>query len=376
VERTLRVAGSIAALRSATFVAPRLRGSRGRPVAGDFRMVLHQLAPSGSRVKAGDIVAQFDPQYMASRLDDLRADVVDRMLINRRLDSSTVIRRESLEQRITAARANLAKADLNLKTIPVRSAIQAERFSIARDEAQARLDNLVLQRRLFDESERSQLRREQLQLQDVQLDLERAEANLDRMVHRSPIDGVVVTGHIQRGTEMAEIQAGDEVRAGHAFLQVVDMRSLYLAGVANQVDEQVVVPGLKARIHLDAVPEVEIPGRVVAVGALASGTRYRPDWVRGIAVQVVPDRVDPRVFPNFSASADLVLAEERADAVLPRECLQPSGHGTLLALVPGPDDGESQTWVGREVRAELVGNTTAIIRDGLRTGDVVACGVP
>ena len=351
-----------------------MRGSRSRSLGGNFRLVLQRLAPSGSHVKVGDTVAEFDPQYMVTRLDDLRADVHERVLINQRIDASTEIKRENLDHRIRSARAVLDKAELDLKTISVRSAMQAERFAIAREEAEARLDNLLVERRHFDDSERSQLRREELQLRDVQYDLERAQANLDRMVFRTPIDGVVVMGYIQRGNEMAEIGEGDEVRAGHAFLQVVDMDSLYLYGAASQVDEQVLAPGSRALIHVDAVPGLEIKGHVAAVGAVASGTRYRPDWVRQVTVHVIPDHVDRRVFPNFSASADIVLASESARAVVPRQCIQAVGGGRHRAMVSQPGDGGEAVWLEREVELGIASNVDAAVRAGLNPGEEVACG--
>lgn len=376
IARKIRISGMMAARRSATFVAPRVRGSRGRSLAGgDFRLVLESLVPPGSRVRTGQVVAAFDLQYMETRLDELRADIRQRELTNQRIDASTAVRRASLDQRIRNARATLEKAGLNLKTIPVRSAMQAERYRIAHEEAQANLDHLLVQRKWFDQAEMSQLRREELMLRDAVLDLERAAENLDRMVFRAPLDGAAIMGTIQRGHEQAEIQPGDEIRAGHAFLQVVDTSSLYLAGQVSQADGQKIRPGARATIHLDAVPSFEMPGRVVTVGALATTTRYRPGWVSSLAVQVEPDAPDPRVFANASASADIVLDSEQAPAVVARECVAEATEDSGYVLIrTGDGDGEEESWVRRPVELGLASNNEVAVRTGLAAGDVVACG--
>lgn len=370
LHRTIRVTGQMVAGKSATFVAPQMRGSRSRS-SSDFRLILQEVLPPGSHVRAGDTVAKFDPLYMLNRVDDQRADVEERKMINRRIDASTEVRRTQLEQRIRVGEANLEKALLNLKTIPVRSAIAAERFRLQEEEARARLRELHVQRSFFDQSERSQLRREELALREVTRDLERAQANVDRMTFRSPIGGVVVMGQTQRGSDMGEIEAGDEVRAGHAFMQVMDLNSLYLEAIVNQVDENALQPGARAVIRLDAVEGVEIPGRLTTIGAIATANRYRPAWVRHLAVRISPDRVEHRAYPNFTGSADIVTGSERG-LTIPRECVRLAGQRASVDLVRRGSEGE----IVRETRIVELGlanNTRVVVRSGISAGDALAC---
>ncbi len=360
----------MAAGKSATFVAPQMRGSRSRS-STDFRLILQEVLPPGARVRAGDVVAKFDPLYMLNRVDDERADVEERKMINRRIDASTEIRRTQLEQRIRVGEANLEKALLNLKTIPVRSAMAAERFRLEEEEARARLRELHVQRNFFDQSERSQLRREELALREAIHDLDRAQANVDRMTFRTSIDGVVVMGQTQRGSDMAEIEAGDEVRSGHAFLQVMDLNSLYLEAIANQVDENVIRPGAPAVIRLDAVAGVEISGRVTTIGAIATANRYRPAWVRHLAVRISPDRVEHRAYPNFTGSADIITGTERG-LTIPRECVRQERGRAIVDLVRRGPDGEISR-EPRTVELGLANHTRVVLRSGVGAGDAIAC---
>src|SRR5262245_17607702 len=76
---SLRLTGTIVALKSATSTTPRPTGSRsnfnrggdgGDMRGGDFSLTLLTMAQAGARVKVGDVVAQFDPQNQRLRLDD------------------------------------------------------------------------------------------------------------------------------------------------------------------------------------------------------------------------------------------------------------------------------------------------------------------
>ena len=372
IEKSLRLTGILTSRNVANLSTPRLRGSRTHTSgASDFRLNIQHLVKPGAHLRAGDTVAVFDPQYMAMRVDDFRADVEQRRAINAMLDARTDLRREALEQQIKSALALLNKAVLDLRTAPVRSAMQTERFRLRQDESRARLGLLEVQRKFFDASERAQLRREQLLLKEAELELRRTERNLDRMVVKAPIDGILVMSQIQRGTEMHEIEAGDDVHPGYAFAQIVDLASMMVEAVANQNDAQHLRIGMPARVHFDAMPGLDTTGRVVAVGAYAWGNRYRPDWVRRLTVRIALDpRRGQHFIPNLSVSADALMEAVSAPVALPRECLLDGAVWVRTAS----EDGDS--WVRREVRTGLANNTHVAILAGLAPGERVACEPP
>ncbi len=325
-----------------------------------------RLTKSGSHVRAGDIVAEFDTQRMNLRLDDLRAEFEQRLQTLRGLEAQLASRRASLAQRIRVARGIVEKANLNLRTAPVRSAMQVERFRLARDEAQAQLHELIEQDRHFDDSERASLRREQLAQQIDELELRRAESNVDRMTLRSPVDGVLIPGNIQRGSELSEIAAGDEFRPGNPFLQVVDLGDLRLEATVNQADVEMLHIGARARVHVDSLPSVELPGRLVSVGSIAGGPRYRPGYVSNVTARIDIEKVDAAVLPNVSASADLVLASETAPVIVPRECVF-AGHVYIR---------QAGEWQETPVELGLASHTEVVVHEGLSSSQEIACETP
>ncbi|HHN72987.1 MAG TPA: hypothetical protein ENK13_02755, partial [Thermopetrobacter sp.] len=115
-------------------------GSSGPPARrrrGDFHLQLQKLVPAGTRVKKGDIIAVFDRQYMLTRLDDYAAAVAMHKANYEKSRAEIEVKRKAHTESVDAARAGLEKAELDIKTIPVLSAIQAERTRLAREEAEA-----------------------------------------------------------------------------------------------------------------------------------------------------------------------------------------------------------------------------------------------
>ncbi len=105
-------------------------GSSGPPAIGgggrrrgDFTMALQKLTPAGSSVKKGDIIAEFDQQYMLQRLDDYKDSVTQTEASYRKGKADLAVTRDAHNQSIKAALGTLDKAKLDIKATPVLSAI-------------------------------------------------------------------------------------------------------------------------------------------------------------------------------------------------------------------------------------------------------------
>ncbi|MEN6606100.1 MAG: hypothetical protein ABFD60_02560, partial [Bryobacteraceae bacterium] len=74
---------------------------------------------------------------MMNRLDDFRANVRQAEASLKRFRSELDVTKKAHVQAVRAAKSELDKARLDLKTIPVRSAITTERLKLAADEAES-----------------------------------------------------------------------------------------------------------------------------------------------------------------------------------------------------------------------------------------------
>jgi HlyD family secretion protein len=343
-------------------------GGRG---GGEFMLVLQEVAPSGSRVKKGDTVAEFDRQYMLTRLDDYQSSVNQTESSFQRMKADLDVTKKNHDQTILVAEAELEKAKLDLRTTPVRSDIDAERLRLALEEAEARLKQLKQEVRFVDIGIKADLRRAEIELQQAQIELKRAQMNADRMMIKTPIDGLVVMENTFRGSEFDQIKQGDQLFPGSRFMQIVEPGSMVINANVNQVDAEKLRIGQRAMVQFDAFPGLRLPAKIYAMGTVAKASRSRPDYVKEMAVVLKLEQMDPRVIPDLSVSADVEMESEEAESIVPREALfqddARSGHFVFVR--------SGNQWQRRKVELGLTSNVKAAVK-GVRAGEQVALEKP
>lgn len=349
-------------------------GGRG---GSDFMMQLQTLIPNGTKVTKGEQLAEFDRQYMLLRLDDYKANV-DQAENSMKASLATLeVTRKSYEQQIRAAKNLVDKAELDMRTVPVRSAIEAERLRLALEEAKANLKQLQEAARYVDIGERATLKISDLDLQTSKLELRRAQANADRMIIKAPIDGLAVIQNTFRGGEFGAIQQGDQIYPGMLFMQVVDPSSMVINAAVSQVDVQNMRLGQRAKVRFDAFPGMELPAHVITIGAITKAGGSRASFKKDVPVKLRLDKLDPRVIPDLSVSADVVLEEEATATVVPLESVM--YDNSVAGADPKPFvliRSAAGRWERRDVQLGIVSNTHAAIRGGLKPGEVVALEPP
>ena len=338
----------------------------------DFMQVLQKAVEGGKMVKKGDIVAEFDRQYQETRLDDFRASVEQGQMSLRITDSELEVTRRARALNIEQGRAAVEKAKLDIKTTPVLSQIQGEVLKLQLEEAEARLQQLLGEVKFQQISEQAQRRNTELSMAASRKELEMAERNIGRMSLTAPMDGMVVMQQTFRSGEMVQIKEGDQLMSGQMFMQIVDPTSMMVSASVNQADVELIRVGAQARLHFDAYPGMELPGRVVSIGAMTRTGGQRADFVKEIPVFLKVEGVDPRVIPDLSVSADVVIEEAREQIVVPLESVYWDGaDGAPYVFV--------RTAAGFEKRAVELGmtsNVKAAVKSGLKEGETVATERP
>jgi multidrug efflux pump subunit AcrA (membrane-fusion protein) len=361
LQKTLRVSGSVAARNFSNIFAPIVQA----PDNGTS-MVLISLAANGSFVKEGDVVAEIDGQAVKDHLDDVQAMVDQTDLDLRRVQAQQQARREAMEQSVRAAKAMWDKAKLDMKALSVKSAIQAEQLKLALEEAQANYEEVHGELDLLNERQAAEWRIAELGQESQVRHRNRHRADLGRFTVRAPRGGQVVLRSLFRNGEQTQVRLGDQVSPGMVFMKVVDLKSLHVEGAINQTEAEMVRLGQKAVVRFDAYPTVQLDGKVEAVGTMAGYNRRPNYYVRSVPVRIAFDSPDPRVIPDLTANADVVVGEDEDALLIPREAVQESG-GKAIVMVK-----EGETVVPREVALGAYSNTQVSVIAGLHPGDQVA----
>jgi HlyD family secretion protein len=321
-------------------------------------------------VKSGDVVAEFDPQFQIQRLDDYKDSVVQLENSIKKMMANLAATKEAHDQTERSAKADWDKAILDLKTADIRSAIDAEKFKLAVEEAASKFKQLTAEAALVDESQRAAIRSSELNRDQSKIELQRAEINVQKMVIKSPMNGIVVMQSIVRNGEFGQIREGDQIAAGQPFMQIVDPSSMVLNATVNQVDAERLRLGMKATLRLDAYPDIEVPGTLIGIGAMAKTSTFRARWVGEIPIRLKIEKVDPRVIPDLTGSAEVVVNTERNTVIAPRAAVFDEEGGPVV-FVQGPEG-----FIMKKIEIGLPTFTSVSVRSGLHEGDVVALQRP
>jgi membrane fusion protein (multidrug efflux system) len=339
----------------------------------DFAQVIQNLVAPGKIVQQGEVVAEFDTQYQSTRLDDQRSDLAQSERGLKTLEVQLEVSRSQNRFALQQAQAVVDKAKLDLKTTPVLSQIQAERLKLQLEEAEAQLKQLKAEEPLRRASEAAELKQAQIQLETTKTELKRAEANVERMRMKAPMGGMVVLQKIMMGGDFRQIQQGDQLHPGQMFMSIVDPSSMLVAASVNQTDSELLRMGAKAHLRFDAYPGLELPGHVVSIGAVTRSAGMRGDFMKEIPVFLKIDKMDARVIPDLSVSADVVVTSEPEGVIVPLESVfyEDGEQGKPYVYVRTANGFERRT-----VELGLKNYIKARVVNGLKAGEPVALEPP
>jgi HlyD family secretion protein len=375
LRHTMTITGTISAKESASMIAPQLQRRQGG------QLTLVTLPEPGSYVKKGDVVAEFDRVSQLEAIDDGRTALAQAESDLEKTRAAQLIALDTERQAVNNAKANWDKSGLDLKTAEVRSEIEAEKLKLSVQETEADYKQAQEELRLTEISQHAEFRSAEIQRDKAKIALRRVEGNAQGMLMRSPIDGLVVMMPIlQRGSgTVTQVTTGDEVSPGTLFMQVVDTSGMTLSGSINQVDSQHFHTGQTAEIRLDAYPGAVFTGRLISVGALAtSGSAGgfsrggRTDYVKRIPVVFSIETRDPRIIPDLTASAQVLLDAQKDVVIAPREGIWEEAAKFFAYVQRGTD----AVFTKREVETGASNSTQVAILAGLEPGERIALAKP
>jgi multidrug efflux pump subunit AcrA (membrane-fusion protein) len=364
IDETRRVAGSIVAGRFSNISAPLLKApDQGRG------LTLTHLAISGTKVREGDVIAEFDTADVVDHIDDVQADVTQSALDIKRRKAVYIAQLESLRQRLRVCKATLEKAKQDARATEVKPSQTQEYLRLAVNEAQLEFDEVTKQIPLTDERQNADLMMYQLSYEHQVRHLQQHQDDLQHCKVRSPINGMVVMQTVYRGGQMNQIQVGDRLSPGQPFMVVVDPNSMQLNAEMSQAESERIHLGQHATVHFDAFPEIVVCARVSAVGAMAYNPRRINYWVRRVGVRIALEDPDTRVIPDLTASADVVVADPTEGMVLPREAVVET-DGKAVVYVK-----HDNSFAPQEVEIAALNNTQVAVK-GIPEGAEVALRMP
>jgi HlyD family secretion protein len=295
---TLRLKGTTAAVEARAIQAPLLAGQQ----VGT--LTITKLVASGTRVKKGDLLVEFDRQAQLRDSIDRQAESVtqnENVLEAKAKEEAAVAKDQT---GIKQAESALSKAKLEMQKVELLSRIDAEKAREDLDEAEATLMQLKTTFDLKRKAAQASIRILEIQRDRTRETMVHAQANAALMQIRAPIDGLVVFNTIWKEGHMGEVQEGDQIRPGVPFLQVIDPSLMEVRVPVNQEDLLSLSVGQKVVVHLDAYPDLAFHGRLDSIDPMGQKGDFSAQLRKFSAIFSIQGN-DPRLMPDLSAAVDL-----------------------------------------------------------------------
>jgi RND family efflux transporter MFP subunit len=320
------------------YIVARRRATVSSKVTGKVMTVMLE---EGQRVEAGEIIASLDDSNWRAALAQSRAQL------------------EQAEANVVSAQTAFDDAKPIFERSEKQKAaavISAQSFDESHAQFNVAHNNLLI-------AERG--------LAAARAGVDVAQRNLDDTVIRAPFAGIVTEKAAQPGEMVSPISAGGGfTRTGIGT--IVDMDSLEVEVDVSENFINRVRPQQPVTIKLNAYPDWDIPGSVIAMIPTADRAKAT------VKVRIAIKQKDPRIIPEMGArvaflsetASSTAGAEKSAPlgVVIPADAVAASGSTGIVYVVHG-------TSVERRA-VRLGGKTSAgqIISAGLEAGNSVALG--
>jgi HlyD family secretion protein len=359
--RTVRVGGTVEAVETHPVSAPRLAGQTSNS------LTLTKLLPTGSHVKKGDLLVEFDRQAQIRNAQDREADYNDFIQQINKLQATQAATKAADDTEIKADEDAVSTAELEVKRSEVMSKIDAEKKKEDLDEANAKIKQARATYQLKRQSDSAALKVLQIQRDGARLAMEHAKSNSEKMAIHSPFDGLVVINSTYKQQGMADWQVGDDVRAGAPFMQVVNPAGMRVRAQVNQQDMAGIEEGQPVEVRLDAYPDLVFHGKVGQISAIGVGGSFS-QTVHTFIVIFSIEGADPKLLPDLSAAVDIEFTRKPNALVVPRDALVSEGGKTYVRVVT-PNASEM-----REVKVSATNDIEAVVESGIEPGVTVLRG--
>lgn len=327
VRRTVLASGVIEASRLV---------SVGALVSGQVRALPVEL---GQRLKAGDLVAQIDPEDQQNDL--LRAEAA----------------LAQIEAQIAAQEASNTEARLALE----RKRELASRGLLTTQDLEAAEAQLAVAEANVKASEASRAQ--------AKIAVEAARIALERTRILAPADGTVVAITVREGQSINANQSSP------TLVKIADLDTMVIKAEISEADIVHVRPGQKASFTLAGDPgriyRASLRALEPAPAAIADADEI--DTSTAIYYRAALDVPNPdgTLRIGMTAEVTLVLAEAEDVLAVPSSAVRATPEGGFVVQVHDPATGETRR---REVETGIASASLTEIRAGLNEGDLVVTG--
>jgi multidrug efflux pump subunit AcrA (membrane-fusion protein) len=303
VEVRVNATGDLRATRSTQFFVP--------PMGGQLTIV--SLANSGSAVKAGDLIAEFDASEQEFALEQANFELMlaDQEIAKAEADAAVIVADD--EVALLTARFAVRRAELDAKANELVGSLIAQQNLMLLEEARGKLAALeqeVKSHRETSTASTAMIRQKRTKATSA---VAVAKRNIDNLRVVAPFDGFVsvrmnmnaLGGIVFFGAAMPDFKAGDAANPGTLFAELIDTSRVEVTAKLAEADRANVSPGQRVDIRVDASPDIQLQGKVRAVSSVASRQMFEGGGERRFDIAFEVDGAHEQIRPGVSTALSI-----------------------------------------------------------------------
>lgn len=377
VEVKVYTIGELRPSRTAMIVAP--------PVAGGTLQIVH-IVKTGTHVDEGDVIVEFDPSEQEYALEQSQSqlDEADQQIKKMKADQAVRVAQEAVT--LMTAQFNVRRAELTNRGNDLLGAIEARKNVISLEEARRKLEQLQRDIKSRASSDQADLAVQMVARSKAMMGMKLAQQNIDNMVVRAPIGGIVMLGQnleslmtasggisISSGMEIPEYREGDQAYPGRLIAQIQNLDQMDVMSKVTETDRGSLNPGQPIDAWVDSKPLRKFAGKIksLAASAASSTSSYSYlDFLEGLSTRSFDAtfELDPQgeqLNPGVTTRVTVRGASVNDALSLPRQALfQKEGKPVVYVL-------RAENWEAREIKIKYLTESRAVI-EGIAEGTEVA----
>jgi HlyD family secretion protein len=336
----------------------------GVPAVQDAEFKIAFLVPEGTVVKKGQPVLGFDTEALQRQLVEKQAEFQEAA---KKVDQKEIdlgLKLLDVEQRSAQAVADLGKAKLKAEVPPeVQQRIELEKARLDHQGRERDLENLQAEKRVTQTLGDSELRSLRNQRDRARGRVEDLQAAIEKMTVKAPHEGIVV---YRTNWQDQKKKVGDSMWFGETALAIPDLSEMRAEGFVDEAEGGAVAAGQPVILRLEARPDLDIQGRVRAVGRTVRRRSWRTP-LKVYKVDVVLTRTDPTLMrPSMRFRGEVETGRTAGLLVIPREAVFLRSAGPVVWTR------RAFRWTERPVRLGRSNRRQVEVSSGLAEGDRVS----
>src|SRR5258708_11991666 len=263
----VQIRGDIRPAKSVVLAAPVQAG-------GELQIV--KLVKSGTVVKKGDRVVEFDATSLQQRLQERRSELKTADGEIEQAEAQAKITAEQQATNLMKAKYDVERAKLDLGKRDLISRIEFEEAKLSLSDAEQRLKEVEAKGRSATAGTEAELLGKKRKRDKAEFDVDRTTASIEALRLHAPADGTVNVLENPRsggpfGGSGVEFREGDRAWAGASILELPDLSSIHLEARLDESDRGRLKVSQLALVKIEAVPGKGFNAKVDLISVLSPG---------------------------------------------------------------------------------------------------------